>query len=91
MGPHTSTMLSRRDRKVGAIKLLMEAWTEEDEAKEWRRFEERFCALTSNVARVVVAPDRTIRFALLGLFAQGHVLLEDLPGVGKTLLAKTIA
>jgi MoxR-like ATPase len=28
---------------------------------------------------------------LLGLFAQGHVLLEDLPGVGKTLLAKTIA
>ena len=29
--------------------------------------------------------------ALLGLFAQGHVLLEDLPGVGKALLAKTIA
>ena len=29
--------------------------------------------------------------ALIGLFAQGHVLLEDLPGVGKTLLAKTIA
>ena len=29
--------------------------------------------------------------ALLGLFGQGHVLLDDLPGVGKTLLAKTIA
>ena len=38
-----------------------------------------------------MAPRRTIRFALLGLFARGHVLLEDLPGVGKTLLSKTIA
>ena len=43
------------------------------------------------MSEVVVTSDRTLRFALLGLFAQGHVLLEDLPGVGKTLLAKTIA
>jgi MoxR-like ATPase len=40
---------------------------------------------------VVVTSPHNIRLALLGLFAQGHVLLEDLPGVGKTLLAKTIA
>ena len=43
------------------------------------------------MATVVVASERTIHFALLGLFAEGHILLEDLPGVGKTLLAKTIA
>ena len=54
-------------------------------------FEDRFSALTENVAKVVVASPRTIHFALLGLFAQGHLLLDDLPGVGKTLLAKTIA
>ena len=47
--------------------------------------------LTSMVSSVVVAPERTVRLALLGLFAQGHVLLEDLPGVGKTLIGKTIA
>lgn len=47
--------------------------------------------LTSMVSSVVVAPEKTVRLALLGLFAQGHVLLEDLPGVGKTLVGKTIA
>ena len=47
--------------------------------------------LTSNITAVVVATDKTVKLTLLGLFAKGHVLLEDLPGVGKTLLAKTIA
>lgn len=54
-------------------------------------FEQSFGTLLSNVASVVVAPEHTVRLALLGLFAQGHVLVEDRPGVGKTLLAKTIA
>ncbi len=54
-------------------------------------FEDRFEGLVDQISSVVVTPRRNIRLALLGLFAQGHVLLEDLPGVGKTLLAKTIA
>ena len=78
-------------RKVGAGSLVTQAWTETKEATSWRRFREQFSALVSNIGRVVVTPEQTIHFALLGLFAQGHVLLEDLPGVGKTLLAKTIA
>ena len=47
--------------------------------------------LAGMVSSVVVAPEKTVLLALLGLFAQGHVLLEDLPGVGKTLIGKTIA
>ena len=54
-------------------------------------FQQKFEQLVSNVASVVVTSPHNIHLALLGLFAQGHVLLEDLPGVGKTLLAKTIA
>jgi MoxR-like ATPase len=54
-------------------------------------FQDRFAGLVDQVGNVVVTSRRHIRLALLGLFAQGHVLLEDLPGVGKTLLAKTIA
>ena len=54
-------------------------------------FQKNFEALLNNVASVVVTSPENIRLALLGLFARGHVLLEDLPGVGKTLLAKTIA
>ncbi len=54
-------------------------------------FQSRFIDIANNVAGVVVTSQKNIHLALLGLFAQGHVLLDDLPGVGKTLLAKTIA
>ena len=54
-------------------------------------FQERFEGLLEQIGGVVVTSQRNIRLALIGLFAQGHILLEDLPGVGKTLLAKTIA
>ena len=39
----------------------------------------------------MVASDDIVRHSLLALFSEGHVLVEDLPGVGKTLLAKTLA
>ena len=48
-------------------------------------------ALTTNITNVVVASDKTVKLTILGLFAKGHVLLEDLPGVGKTLISNTIA
>ena len=57
----------------------------------WQRFGDQFSGLVSNIRRVVVASETTIRYGLLALFSEGHVLVEDLPGVGKTLLAKTIA
>ena len=47
-------------------------------------------ATTPSTSLVVISDDK-LKLALLGLFAQGHLLLEDLPGVGKTLLAKTIS
>ena len=42
-------------------------------------FQDRFAGLVDQVGNVVVTSRRHIRLALLGLFAQGHVLLEDLP------------
>ena len=63
----------------------------EEQAESWQRFDEQLSSLISNIRRVVVASDRAIRFGLLALFSGGHVLIEDLPGVGKTLLAKTVA
>ena len=63
----------------------------EDQPLPLEYFQKRFEQLVDNVASVVVTSSHNIRLALLGLFAQGHVLLEDLPGVDKTLLAKTIA
>ena len=58
---------------------------------EIRRFVGDVESVASNISRVVVASGDRVRLALIGLFGQGHVLLEDLPGVGKTLLGKSIA
>ena len=48
-------------------------------------------ALEQNVRRVVLGKTDTVRLVLTGLLAGGHVLLEDVPGVGKTVLAKALA
>jgi len=47
--------------------------------------------LHDNVASVVLGKPEIIRLALITLLADGHLLLEDVPGVGKTLLAKAMA
>jgi MoxR-like ATPase len=47
--------------------------------------------LVSNLARVVHAPAETLRLIVLALLAEGHVIVEDFPGVGKTMLAKSLA
>ena len=48
-------------------------------------------AVASNVETVVVGNRRTIEHVVTALLAGGHVLLEDVPGVGKTVLARSVA
>ena len=47
--------------------------------------------ILSNIAKVIVGKEQTARLLLTALLADGHVLLEDVPGTGKTKLAKTLA
>ena len=47
--------------------------------------------LVDNLSRVVHAPEATLRLIVLSLVAEGHVIVEDFPGVGKTMLAKSLA
>jgi MoxR-like ATPase len=54
-------------------------------------FADLFEALAANVASVIQGKDEVIRLALLCLLAEGHLLIEDVPGVGKTSLAKALA
>ncbi len=56
-----------------------------------QEFTHRVQAVVDNIGRVVVANPDVIKLSLLGLLCRGHVLLDDFPGVGKTLLAKSLA
>src|SRR3954451_5135694 len=47
--------------------------------------------IVGNLGRVVHAPDDTLRLIVLCLVAEGHAIIEDFPGVGKTMLAKALA
>src|SRR5699024_9126163 len=45
----------------------------------------------TNINKVIIGKDETITLSLTALLAQGHVLLEDIPGVGKTMLVRALA
>ncbi|WP_008319089.1 AAA family ATPase [Leptolyngbya sp. PCC 6406] len=47
--------------------------------------------LVANLSKTIVGKEDAIRLVLVALFSGGHALLEDVPGVGKTLLAKSLA
>jgi MoxR-like ATPase len=48
-------------------------------------------SLIENVSKVIVGKEDVVSLALAAIFSDGHVLLEDVPGVGKTYLAKSLA
>ncbi|MBI2168971.1 MAG: MoxR family ATPase [Actinobacteria bacterium] len=54
-------------------------------------FQRRFDALVDNVSAVIRGKREPIELILVALLAQGHLLIEDVPGVGKTTLAKALA
>ncbi|MCU4185282.1 MoxR family ATPase [Acidiferrimicrobium sp. IK] len=54
-------------------------------------FAERHQALLTNLERAIKGKNEVLRLALCCLFAEGHLLIEDVPGVGKTSIAKAVA
>jgi MoxR-like ATPase len=47
--------------------------------------------LSENIARVIVGKKETVELLMVALLCEGHVLIEDVPGVGKTMLARSLA
>jgi MoxR-like ATPase len=47
--------------------------------------------LEANVGQALVGKPEVVRLAVIGLLARGHLLIEDVPGVGKTTLAAALA
>jgi MoxR-like ATPase len=55
---------------------------------EVKEFSER---LITNIEKVIVGKRSTVELAVISLLCQGHLLIEDVPGVGKTMLARSLA
>ena len=47
--------------------------------------------IASNISKVIIGKRETVRLATISLISRGHILIEDVPGVGKTMLARSIA
>jgi MoxR-like ATPase len=62
-----------------------------ERSPDWQRFAARFHDIEESVEHAVRGKHHEIRLALVSLVAEGHLLIEDVPGVGKTMLAKAIA
>jgi MoxR-like ATPase len=92
-------MVGMRQERIGVVRdqadhMNGETSTDtraEGTAKRATRFAQNFEALLANISKVIKGKDDAIRMALVCLLAEGHLLVEDVPGVGKTTLAKAIA
>lgn len=62
--------------------------TPEERVKEFRRL---FTAIEEEVGRVIVGQRTAVRKVLTAFFANGHVLIEGVPGLGKTLMVKSLS
>jgi MoxR-like ATPase len=57
----------------------------------FEEFARRFGLVKANIERVIEGKSDVVHLAIVALVAEGHVLIEDVPGVGKTMLAKSLA
>ena len=55
------------------------------------RVQDLAARIRENVQRVIVGKDGPINLALVALLCRGHILVEDVPGIGKTTLSKALA
>jgi MoxR-like ATPase len=55
------------------------------------RIQEFATLITENVEKVIIGKANTIELVMVALLCDGHILIEDVPGVGKTMLARAVA
>ena len=70
---------------------MTDVTTQEDGIGDFGHATDEAQRIADNIKNVIIGKDDAVDLAVIGLLCQGHVLIEDLPGVGKTMLAKSVA
>src|SRR5687767_4602587 len=81
----------RRSRDPAGGELMEEQAVEAKQDVEASRAASLAQKIVGNLRQVIHAPDETLEFSVLCLLSEGHLIIEDFPGVGKTTLAKALA
>jgi MoxR-like ATPase len=79
------------DQEEGPVTTPQRTWDELGGPMRPDEFDASAQAIVSNIEQVIEGKKATVRLALAVLLAEGHLLIEDVPGVGKTKLAKALA
>jgi MoxR-like ATPase len=85
----TAELSGRRPRTARATTTPSESSTPRGMNRDV--FADRFDAIVNNIGKVIQGKTDEVRMVLVALIADGHVLLEDMPGTGKTMMARSIA
>ena len=56
-----------------------------------QNFQKSLSSLTNNIEKVIVGKRQAIHLAIISLLCRGHLLMEDVPGLGKTMMARSLA
>src|SRR5262249_60472625 len=86
--PHRPPAVRARGAGAGSLSVSVESAAAA--AGAIRDFQDTFAAVRREMARLIVGHDAVIDTILVGLFAGGHVLIEGVPGTGKTLILRSL-
>jgi MoxR-like ATPase len=79
------------ETREGSVTTPQHTWDELDKPLSADEFAAKASSIVDNIEQVIEGKTATVRLALAVLLAEGHLLIEDVPGVGKTKLAKALA
>src|SRR3954469_12557345 len=80
-----------RELREEPVTAPQRTWDEMGAAMTAEEFASSARSIVANIEKVIEGKTATVRLALAVLLAEGHLLIEDVPGVGKTKLAKALA
>ena len=71
--------------------MISESPTSDSQAHTAEDLADLLDRISSNISKVIIGKRETVRLSTISLISRGHILIEDVPGVGKTMLARSIA